>query len=178
MSIDSSSSPPSTSSSSPNLPDSSNSLPVQKSRKATLNYNTLWRLNMSLKKAGCKTVDMSCRIRFIQEQGFEPPSGKVFIEDDINGLIAVTDKGIAGRWTLSEDKNDRKDGLWVWGLFEEPKYPYLYFNLNCFDSIILPSGEEEKIFNGEGIPNNQLNIRFNHVFKTEEGHLLSDGKFY
>ena len=39
---------------------------------------------------------------------------------------------LSGKWTLSEDKNDRKDGLWIWGLFEEPKYPFLYFNLGLF----------------------------------------------
>ena len=25
-----------------------------------------------------------------------------------------------GRWKLSEDPEDRKDGLWIWGLFQEP----------------------------------------------------------
>jgi len=105
---------------------------------------------------------VSLRVRFIEDRGFEPPQGKVFVEDDVSGLCACTERGFAGTWTLSEDKNDRKDGLWVWGLFEEPKYPFLYFYLNVFDSLVLPSGEEEPLFEGEGVPNNRLELRFSH----------------
>jgi hypothetical protein len=28
------------------------------------------------------------------------------------------DPRASNRWTLSEDPNDRKDGLWIWGLFK------------------------------------------------------------
>jgi len=69
------------------------------------------------------------RLRFIQNYGYEPPQGRIFIEADTSQFIAVTQDSYSGTWTLSEDKNDRKDGLWIWGLFEEPKYPYLYFYL-------------------------------------------------
>jgi hypothetical protein len=34
--------------------------------------------------------------------------------------------------------------------------------MNVFESIILPSGEEEPIFSGKGIPNNRLNFKFSH----------------
>lgn len=64
-------------------------------------------------------------------------------------------------WTLSEDKDDRKDGLWILGLFEEPKYPYLYFSINIFDTIMLPSGDEVKLFDGKNVPE-KLDIRFDH----------------
>ena len=84
------------------------------------------------------------------------------MEDDFYGMIKVDDKGYASRWMLSEDKNDRKDGLWIWGLFEEPKYPYLYFSLFVFKSIILASGLEEPIFGGDGVPGDRLNFRFSH----------------
>jgi hypothetical protein len=30
--------------------------------------------------------------------------GRIFVEDDFNGLIKVDEKGYAGSWTLSEDK--------------------------------------------------------------------------
>jgi hypothetical protein len=87
----------------------------------------LWRLTIYLEKDNFKQIQAICRIRFIIQKGYEPPQGRLFIEDDYNGFIKVDDKGYSGTWTLSEDKNDRKDGLWVWGLFEEPKYPFLYF---------------------------------------------------
>ena len=63
--------------------------------------------------------------------------GRIFVEDDYNGLVKVDDEGYGGTWTLSEDKDDRKDGLWVWGLFEEPKYPFLYFYLDIFPTVIV-----------------------------------------
>jgi hypothetical protein len=53
----------------------------------------------------------------------------------------------------------------VWGLFEEPKYPFLYFSMNVWPSIIVyKDGKENEVeyFGAEGIPNNRLNIRFNH----------------
>ena len=91
------------------------------------------------------------RVRFIEDRGYEPPQGQIFVEDDYNGLIRVDDKGYSTfSWTLSEDKEDKKDGLWIWGLFEEPKYPFLYFTLGVFSSIVLPSGEEDKIWAAEG----------------------------
>ena len=37
----------------------------------------------------------------------------MYVEDDYNGFVMVDERGYAGSWTLSEDKNDRKDGLWI-----------------------------------------------------------------
>ena len=95
------------------------------------------------------------------------------MEDDYNGFIRVDEKGYSCNWKLSEDVNDRKDGLWVWGLFEVPKYPFLYFNLPVFDSYILPSGDEEKL--PFEISGSVLRVRFNHVEERESGVQLSDG---
>ncbi len=63
----------------------------------------------------------------------------------------------------------------MWGLFEEPKYPFLYFSLNVWPSIIVnKDGKEEEVqyFGPEGIPNNRLNIRFNH--RREDGAVILD----
>ena len=98
-------------------------------KKSTLDESTLWRLNIKLEKDGFKNAAAAIRIRFIEDRGYEPPQGRIFVEDDYNGFVNCNAKGYSGAWTLSEDKNDRKDGLWIWGLFEEPKYPYLYFYL-------------------------------------------------
>jgi len=129
---------------------------------ATLDGNTLWRLAIRLEKPGSKSIEAVVRLRFVEDRGYEPPQGRIFVEDDFYGMIKVDDKGYASRWMLSEDKNDRKDGLWIWGLFEEPKYPYLYFSLFVFKSIILASGLEEPIFGGDGVPGDRLNFRFSH----------------
>jgi hypothetical protein len=52
------------------------------------------------------------RVRFVNDRNYEPPQGRIFIEDDFNGLVRTNDFGYSGIWTLSEDKNDRRDGLW------------------------------------------------------------------
>ncbi len=103
---------------------------VYSNNKADLSSADLWRLTIRFKSFNNTRIqEASARVRFIPTKNYEPPQGRVFIEDDFNGLFKADDNGYSGRWTLSEDKNDRKDGLWVWGLFEEPKYPFLYFNL-------------------------------------------------
>jgi hypothetical protein len=52
------------------------------------------------------------------------------------------------------------------------------FELCCkgiFKSILLPSGQEEPIFDGEGVPNDRLNIRMDHVRDEAKGAILSGG---
>lgn len=147
-------------------------LSMNSQQQANLDEFSLWRMGITLQKEGCKEVSALCRVRFVQDRSYEPPQGRIFVEDDYNGLIKVDDKGYSGIWTLSEDKNDRKDGLWIWGLFEEPKYPFLYFYMDIYDSVILPSGEEEKFFE---IPGNRLNFRFSHQREKGKGAVLSDG---
>lgn len=147
-----------------------------KSKIATLSITSLWKLNLKLMQNGFKDVDLELKIRFIPDRNYEPPQGRVYIESDLQGIVKVTEKGYSGVWSLSEDKNDRKDGLWVWGLFEEPKYPYLYFYLDVFDSIILPSGEEEPLFGTKGIPNDRLSFRFSHLIEKDRGTTLTKGE--
>lgn len=45
-----------------------------------------------------------------------------------------------------------------------------------FNSTILPSGEEEPIFNGMGIPNDRLNFRFAHTRDPNLGSVISNGE--
>ena len=146
------------------------SLPV-----ATLDERTLWELKLLLREEGSpgEAVSAIARVRFIESKNYEPPQGYVFVEDDINGLIKVNDKGLTSNYKLSEDINDRKDGLWIWGLFEEPKHPYLYFTLNVYDTLFV--GEEEKKIYGRGVPGEKLYIRFNHARDKNNNVLLSDG---
>ena len=67
--------------------------------------------------------------KFIEEEGYEPPQGRLqqfFAEEETTSDETVSDDGAgeislssnsqmiiqSGRWTLSEDPNDRKDSLW------------------------------------------------------------------
>ncbi len=63
--------------------------------------------------------------KFIEEEGYEPPQG---ILQQVVAEVSASDEDetdeeqtssttpqmtvSSGRWTLSEDPNDRKDGLW------------------------------------------------------------------
>ena len=108
---------------------SSMTMNAQPTKRALLDKSTLWRISLTLSKSGFKSIETIARVRFVEDRDYEPPQGRIFVEDDFNGLIRVDEKGFAGTWTLSEDKDDRKDGLWIWGLFQEPKYPFMYFSL-------------------------------------------------
>ena len=68
----------------------------------------------------------------------------------------------AGTWQLSEDPDDKRDGLWIWGLFEEPLYPFLLVSLDS-ETIGLPEG-------------GRLALRLGHKSRPNEGEqLLSSG---
>jgi hypothetical protein len=48
--------------------------------------------------------------------------------------------------------------------------------LDVYNSVILPSGEEEFVFGKNGIPNNRLNFRFNHQRDDKKGSVLTNGQ--
>lgn len=85
-------------------------------------------------------------------------------------------------------QEDRKWGLWVQGLFEEPKYPYIYFSLHTEDDarVLMEVDERDPetgrrrralqpLFGGVGVPGRRLDFRFDH--RREQGRvLLSEGQ--
>ena len=117
---------------------------------ATLNEDTTWQLRLKLDSLPSLSGKMfNLRAKFMEEEGYEPPQGtieQVFPKDsedssrsDLNQL-----KIKGGRWTLSEDPDDRKDGLWVWGLFQEPLYPFLLLTIQT-EECVLDDGDEKSI---------------------------------
>ena len=72
------------------------------------------------------------------------------------------------RWFLSEDPDDRKDGLWVWGLFKEPLYPFLLLKLET-DAIPLADSEDDE---DDYIKPLQLFAQINHRRDSEKGVML------
>lgn len=44
-----------------------------------------------------------------------------------------------------------------------------------YDSIILPSGEEEPVFGGAGVPKGRLDFRFRHSREKDTGAVITDG---
>lgn len=134
------------------------------SQKATLDENTTWRLRFALNgvpTTNGRTVGelFNVDVQFIVEEGFEPPQGIVKQipketpknnDDDQEQEKQQQESNVrylkvtSGRWKLSEDPNDRKDGLWVWGLFKEPLYPFLLLQLET-EEYKLPGKEDNAI---------------------------------
>jgi hypothetical protein len=142
---------------------------------SALTDETTWKVRFVLRglpTAKGRKVDQIFNIhaQFIEEDGYEPPQG--FLKQ-----VAMTKgsdeepqesqfKIVSSRWILSEDPNDRKDGLWVWGLFKEPLYPFLLLQLQTA-SIPLP-GEE-----GDSIEPLALFAQINHKRDQKKGAVLS-----
>ena len=84
------------------------------SNKADLNAQNLWKISITLQEeGGGKSHIASGKLRFVQSRNYEPPQGKVYVETDYNGFFKTDENGFCGKWTLSEDKKERKDGLWI-----------------------------------------------------------------
>ena len=111
--------------------------------KATLTAETVWKVRVTLRGMETqkgKRVDEVLRFdaNFIEDQGYEPPQGSLvqIVDDDDDDASSSNNnsnsnrfKITKSRWQLSEDPDDRKDGLWIWGLFAEPLYPFLLLQM-------------------------------------------------
>ena len=139
--------------------------------KTTLDEATTWDLRFLLNSVPTengKKVDeiFTAKVQFIEEEGYEPPQGllKQIGDSEDEQLFKI----ISSRWQLSEDPNDRKDGLWVWGLFAEPLYPFMLLQLEV-ERIPLPGEDADAI-----VPLKLYSI-LNHKREKETGVLLSGG---
>lgn len=169
-----------------------------KKTMTTLTEDTTWRLRLLLDGVtttkGRKLRGPTLFVlegQFIEEEGYEPPQG--FFRpinrklDEREQMITTTadasEKGEAGaservmtlelagsRWKLSEDPNDPKDGLWVWGLFKEPLYPFLLLQMETKELILEEDGD-----GGDSLPALKLYAQVSHVRseKTEGDVVLS-----
>jgi len=151
--------------------------------KTTLTQDTTWKLRFLLEglpTANGKKVDeiFTMDAHFVEEVGYEPPQGALQQIKNDNDRLDLK----SSRWILSEDPTDRKDGLWVWGLFAEPLYPFLLLQME-FDAIALatPSsnedgedGDSEEA--GDSILPFQLYVQMNHQREKEVGVILQGGE--
>lgn len=129
--------------------------------KSTLTKETTWRLRFSMN--GIPTTNgrivnellFVAEAQFLEEEGYEPPQGSVSqitigttkidtsddnLSEDKSNALQIS----SGRWQLSEDPEDRKDGLWIWGLFKEPLYPFMLLQLET-KAIQLPGEDNDTI---------------------------------
>jgi len=106
----------------------------------------------------------------------EPPQGylKQVLPKDETNLTCL--KISNSRWQLSEDPEDRKDGLWIWGLFEEPLYPFMLLQIETEEYIlpkvnIMDSNEKE---DGDAILPLKLYAQINHKRDKKTGQVELD----
>ena len=134
----------------------------------TLTPATIWRVALDLVAPGsdnpaAKTI--TANLRFREEDGYEPPQGFTLVESSLPDSALKTGEQ-STRWMLSEDPEDRKDSLWIWGLFKEPLYPFILFELEL--------AEDVEIVEGISIPAGKLYIQAEH--RRKDGQVnLGDG---
>jgi|LauGreStaDraftv2_3_1035109.scaffolds.fasta_scaffold113301_1 hypothetical protein len=106
----------------------------------TLTAATTWRLSLSLEAADASmkpALPLIANIVYDETPGYEPPQGTVGVVSTLpEGVLAsgvIVDargrKKSTLQWKLSEDPDDPKDSLWIWGLFKEPLYPFILSSL-------------------------------------------------
>jgi hypothetical protein len=145
----------------------------------TLTDATDWRLRLLLNgvtTAQGRKIDGQLFVlngNFIEEEGYEPPQG-IFKSlksnnksEDGSDESPLTLEISSSRWKLSEDPDDPKDGLWIWGLFKEPLYPFMLLQLET---------KELELSSAEGvvkdsIPPLKLYAQINHIRDQETGNV-------
>ena len=123
----------------------------------TLTDETTWQLRLNL--YGCPTKQgrrvnqlFNVDVKFSPDEGYEPPQGSLSqimtgVGNSLEDGPSLGKSGLtltSSRWQLSEDPDDRKDGLWVWGLFKEPLYPFLLLQMETAE-VPLPGDEGDSI---------------------------------
>lgn len=150
------------------------SSPLQAQLK-TLTEETTWDLRFLVQAVPTengKKVDefFSAKVQFIEEVGYEPPQGalKQVFDSSKNNGNETSFKILSSRWKLSEDPNDRRDSLWIWGLFADPLYPFMLLQIET-DRIPLPGDTTD------AIKPLKLFAQLNHKREKDVGVILSGG---
>jgi hypothetical protein len=162
------------------------------STTTTLTEETAWRLRLLLKDVTTtngRKLDGGAALfvlegNFVEEEGYEPPQGyfrpttmrtarteggaaEGGEEVGASGSGGTTTlEVVESRWKLSEDPDDPKDGLWIWGLFKEPLYPYMLLQMETRE-LTLPSSMDG--VNDDSIPALKLYARISHVRNKDDG---------
>lgn len=131
------------------------------SGKRSLTPECKWGLKMDLTapRTSGKYASVTTTVRFSEEDGFEPPQGFMTVDSCLPGGTLTLGQQKT-RWLLSEDPEDRKDSLWIWGLFKEPLYPFILFELELAEPL--------EICDGVAIPAGTLYFQVNHRRKDGE----------
>jgi hypothetical protein len=141
-------------------------------QKSTLTEHTTWKLRFVLQgvltKKGKKVDEIFvATCKFLEEDGYEPPQGALQQVELTDDRLKVT----ASYWKLSEDPNDRRDGLWIWGLFKEPLYPFMLLQLETAAVPLSGNADADGEAVDEILPM-QLYAQINHSRDNDMGVIL------
>jgi hypothetical protein len=146
--------------------------------KTTLTDETSWRLRLLLNDLTTtqgKKLDGKLFViegSFIEEEGYEPPQGTFKTTKDAsktNGEEGMYLEISNCYWKLSEDPNDPKDGLWVWGLFKEPLYPFMLLQIETKELKLPSSQTNDETNTADSIPPLKLYAQISHIRKEDVG---------
>eukprot|EP00541_Cyclophora_tenuis_P009492 CAMPEP_0116560040 /NCGR_PEP_ID=MMETSP0397-20121206/10748_1 /TAXON_ID=216820 /ORGANISM="Cyclophora tenuis, Strain ECT3854" /LENGTH=212 /DNA_ID=CAMNT_0004085911 /DNA_START=174 /DNA_END=808 /DNA_ORIENTATION=+ len=163
--------------------------------KKSLTDETTWKLRFVLTNVPTRrgqTLEellLTMDVQFTEDVGYEPPQGTLqqVVDTSNNNNNSTAVVLTKSRWTLSEDPNERKDSLWIWGLFEEPLYPFLLLQLETSEFPIASSNnnnndddDDDDDSNKDDDDNNndvvlplKLYAQFQHRRDAQEGVVLS-----
>ncbi len=144
----------------------------------SLTSESTWRLQFDFfsgKDPAATAPDrtVSAKVKFVLDEGYEPPQGIVEILEDDDDVFApartnaTTGVQMNNRWSLEEDPNERKAGLWIWGLFSEPLYPYLLFSMDV-NRVEVAEG-------GYHVPAGPVFAQMKHARGSKQGCVLTEG---
>ena len=127
-----------------------------------------WRVQIDFNVAdSAQTKRVTSTVRFAGEEGYEPPQGFVRVESCMPDETILLGQQPA-RWTLSEDPEDRKDSLWIWGLFSEPLYPFILMSMELTAPL--------EISEGVSVPAGTLYCQVDHRIDRKTGQVqLGEG---
>lgn len=143
--------------------------------KTTLTTETTWRLRLLLNDLtttrGKKLEGQLFVVEghFVEEEGYEPPQGLFKPTKDSNEDEGISLEISNSYWKLSEDPNDPKDGLWVWGLFKEPLYPFMLLQIETKELKLSSSQQDGNDNVGDSIPSLKLYAQISHIRNDEVG---------
>jgi hypothetical protein len=118
----------------------------------SLSPSTVWDLRVSFLPSSVPTLagrpvpacSFTLPVVFSPEAGYEPPQGELLAwAPPSSPSPAPPFSFVSCSFKLSEDPADRKDGLWVWGLFKDPLYPFLLLKLDARDAPLTAARDAE-----------------------------------
>lgn len=132
-----------------------------------LNRSTQWDLRLELDPAELRTkadrvlpsssfvID---GVVFDEAENYEPPQGSLTV-------TSASERGLqleSSRYKLSEDPNERKDSLWIWGLFKDPLYPFLLLEMTT-KPFLFGGGDDAEV-----LPSLKLYIQMGHKMERNK----------